>query len=154
MPGINQVTILGYVGKDPEIRSMNSGDKVANFSIATSEKWKDKSSGEDKEKTDWHNIVVWGPLVNVIEKYVHKGSKIYVQGKLQTRKWQDQSGADRYSTEVVLQGFNARLELLDGKKSEGEARGGGGGGYAEPETAREEFPEDSEIPFVTNRSIW
>lgn len=152
MPGINQVTILGNVGKDPEIRSMNSGDKVANFSIATSEKWKDKSSGEDKEKTDWHNIVVWGPLVNVIEKYVHKGSKIYVQGKLQTRKWQDQSGADRYSTEVVLQGFNARLELLDGKRSDGEARGGGGG-YAEPE---KQFENDlsEDIPFATNRSIW
>lgn len=116
---LNKVTIIGNVGNDPEIRSMNSGDRVANLSIATSESWKDKQSGEKREKTEWHRVVVWNEhLVKVIDDYVNKGDKLYIEGKLQTRKWQDQSGNDRYSTEIVLQGFDGKLLMLGGKKSD------------------------------------
>lgn len=122
---LNKVQLIGNVGQDPEIRSMNSGDRVANLSIATSEKWKDKNSGEKKERTEWHRVVVWGPLVDVIDNYVNKGDRLFLEGQLQTRKWQDQSGNDRYSTEVVLRGFDAKLIMLSGKKD-----GGGRGEYA------------------------
>lgn len=116
MSSINKITLLGRVGKEPEVRAMQSGDKVANFSIATSESWKDKSTGEKKEKVDWHNVVVWGGLVSIVESYVKKGSRIYVEGQSRTRKWQDQSGQDKYTTEVVLQGFDSKLVLLDSKQ--------------------------------------
>ena len=111
---VNKVILLGNLGRDPEIRSMQSGSKMATFSMATSKRWKDKNTQEQRDKTSWHNIVVFGDgLVDIVEKYVKKGSKIYVEGELQTRKWQDQDGNDRYSTEVVLQGFNSNLTLLD-----------------------------------------
>src|SRR4051812_18770551 len=110
---VNKVTLIGNCGKEPELRTMQNGGKVANLSLATSESWKDKSTGEKKEKTEWHRVVVFGPLADIIEKYVHKGSKLYVCGSLQTRKWQNKDGADQYSTEVVLQGFGAELVLLD-----------------------------------------
>ena len=111
---VNKVILLGNLGRDPEIRSTQSGSKMATFSIATSKRWKDKNTQEQRDKTSWHNIVVFGDgLVDIVEKYVKKGSKIYVEGELQTRKWQDQDGNDRYSTEVVLQGFNSNLTLLD-----------------------------------------
>lgn len=119
---LNQCSFIGNVGADPEIRSLNSGDKVANLRIAVSEKWKDKATGERKEKTEWVSVVVFGQLVGVIENYVKKGSKLYVSGKLQTRKWQNQSGEDRYSTEIVLQGFDAKLVMLDGKSGSGEGQ--------------------------------
>ena len=110
---VNKVILLGNLGKDPDIRTMNSGNKVASFSIATSKRWKDKATQEQKDKTSWHNIVVFGDgLVGIVEKYVRKGSKIYVEGELQTRKWQDQEGKDRYTTEVVLQGYNSNLTML------------------------------------------
>ncbi len=113
---VNKVILLGNLGRDPEIRSMQSGSKMASFSIATSKRWKDKNTQEQKEKTSWHNIVVFGDgLVNIIEKFVKKGSKIYIEGELQTRKWQDQDGNDRYSTEVILQGYNCNLTLLDSR---------------------------------------
>ena len=113
---VNKVILLGNLGRDPEIRSMQSGSKMATFSIATSKRWKDKNTQEQKEKTSWHNIVVFGDgLVDIVEKYVKKGSKLYVEGELQTRKWQDQDGNDRYSTEVILQGFNSNLTLLDSR---------------------------------------
>lgn len=116
---LNRVTLIGNVGNDPDVRDLASG-AVANFSIATSESWTDKASGEKKEHTDWHRVVVWNDnIVSVIEKYVKKGSKILVEGKLQTRKWQDQDGNDRYATEVVLTGFDCKLLLL------GDPRGGG-----------------------------
>jgi single-strand DNA-binding protein len=119
---VNKVILLGNLGADPEIRSTQSGQKIANMRIATSDSWRDKATGERKEKTEWHRVVVFNEnLVKVIENYVKKGSKIYIEGQLQTRKWQDQSGADRYSTEVVLQGFNSQLTLLD------RAPGAGGG---------------------------
>ena len=115
---VNKVILLGNLGKDPEIRSMSSGNKVASFSIATSKRWKDKATQEQKDRTSWHNIVVFGDgLVGIVEKYVKKGSKIYVEGELQTRKWQDQAGNDRYTTEVVLQGYNCNLTLLDSRSN-------------------------------------
>ena len=115
---VNKVILLGNLGRDPEIRSMQSGSKMATFSIATSKRWKDKNTQEQKEKTSWHNVVVFGDgLVNIVENYVKKGSKIYVEGELQTRKWQDQDGNDRYSTEVILQGYNCNLTLLDSRNN-------------------------------------
>ena len=110
---VNKAILLGNLGRDPEIRSMQSGAKMASFSIATSKRWKDRNTQEQKEKTSWHNIVVFGDgLVDIVEKYVKKGSKIYVEGEIQTRKWQDKDGNDRYTTEVILQGYNSNLTLL------------------------------------------
>ena len=115
---VNKVILLGNLGRDPEIRSLQTGNNMATFSLATSKRWKDKSTQEQKDKTSWHNIVIFGDgLVNIVEKYVKKGSKIFLEGELNTRKWQDQSGNDRYTTEVVLQGFNCNLTLLDNKGS-------------------------------------
>ena len=115
---VNKTILLGNLGRDPEIRSMQSGSKMASFSIATSKRWKDRNTQEQKEKTSWHNIVVFGDgLVDIVEKYVKKGSKIYVEGELQTRKWQDKDGNDRYSTEVILQGYNSNLTLLDNRNN-------------------------------------
>ena len=115
---VNKVILLGNLGRDPEIRSMQSGSKMASFSIATSKRWKDKNTQEQKDKTSWHNIVVFGDgLVDIVEKYVKKGSKIYVEGELQTRKWQDKDGNDRYTTEVILQGYNCNLTLLDSRNN-------------------------------------
>jgi|ERR1700733_3205515 len=112
---VNRVTLLGNVGRDPEIHSTQSGTKIANISIATSERWTDKNSGEKKERTEWHRVVVFNPnLVPVVEKYVKKGSRIYVEGSLQTRKWTAQDGTEKYSTEVVLQAFGGQLVLLGG----------------------------------------
>ena len=117
---VNKVILLGNLGRDPEIRSMQSGSKMASFSVATSKKWKDKSTQEQKEKTSWHNIVIFGDgLVDIVEKYVKKGTKLYLEGELQTRKWTDQDGKDRYTTEVVLQGYNCNLTLLDSRNSSG-----------------------------------
>ena len=116
---VNRVILLGNVGKDPEIRRMTSGDPVVTLSLATSDTWKDKSSGERKEKTEWTRCVIFNEnLAKIAEQYVKKGSKIYIEGSLQTRKWTDKNGADQYSTEVVLQRFNGTLILLDGKKAE------------------------------------
>ena len=115
---VNKVILLGNLGRDPEIRSMQSGKKMASFSIATSKRWKDKNTQEQKENTSWHNIVVFNEgLVDVIEKYVKKGSKIYVEGELSTRKYQDKDGNDKYTTEVVLQGYNSTLTMLDSRNS-------------------------------------
>ena len=118
MASINKVILIGNVGQPPEIRSTQAGSEIANLSIATSERWKDKSTGEKKEKTEWHRVVIFNDgLVNVVKNYVTKGSKIYIEGQLQTRKWQDSQGNDRYSTEVVLQGFGGKIVLLgDGQK--------------------------------------
>lgn len=121
---VNKVILIGNLGQDPEFRSFQNGDRVASFSIATSESWKDKATGERKEKTEWHRVSVLNQgLVKIVESYVKKGSKIYIEGQLETRKWQDQSGQDKYTTEVVLRPFRGELTLLDG-------RSGGGSGYA------------------------
>jgi single-strand DNA-binding protein len=123
---VNKCILIGNVGADPEVRTFGNGGKVANLRIATSETWKDKNSGERKESTEWHTVAVFGDgLVGICERFLKKGSKIYIEGKLTTRKWQDQSGADRYSTEVVLQGPGAVMTMLDGANN----GGGSGGGY-------------------------
>jgi single-strand DNA-binding protein len=174
---VNKVILVGNVGKDPEIRRTQDGRPIANLRIATSESWRDKQTGEKREKTEWHSVVVFNEnLCRVIEQYVKKGAKLYIEGALQTRKWQDQSGQDRYSTEVVLQGFNGQLTMLDGARSSGMAEGGqadysdsagsaggydnaparsssgaSGGGYGEAKRApaKKSFdkPSDDEIPF-------
>lgn len=119
---VNKVILIGNLGRDPEVRTMNNGGKVVNLSVATSETWRDKNSGERQEKTEWHRVVIFNEkLGEVAERFLKKGSKVYVEGALQTRKWTDQSGAEKYSTEVVLQRFRGELTMLDGK-------GGGGGG--------------------------
>ncbi|MDP9836619.1 single-strand DNA-binding protein [Neorhizobium huautlense] len=128
---VNKVILIGNVGADPEIRRTQDGRPIGNLRIATSETWRDRNSGERKEKTEWHTVVVFNEgLCKVIEQYVKKGAKLYIEGALQTRKWQDQQGQDRYSTEVVLQGFNSTLTMLDGRGEGGGDRGGysGGGG--------------------------
>jgi single-strand DNA-binding protein len=113
---VNKVILVGNLGKDPEVRTFQNGGKVCNFSIATSENWKDKNTGERQEKTQWHNIAVFSePLANIAEQYLKKGSKVYLEGQLETRKWQDQSGNDRFSTEVVLKGYNSTMTMLDSR---------------------------------------
>ena len=126
---VNKVIIVGNLGADPEVRTFQNGGKVCNLRIATSETWKDKNTGEKREKTEWHTVAIFQEgLVRVAEQYLRKGSKVYIEGALQTRKWQDQSGNDRYSTEVVLQGFGGTLVMLDGRSGGGD-QGGGGGNY-------------------------
>ena len=159
---VNKVILVGNLGKDPEIRTLNSGDRVANLRIATSETWRDKASGERKEKTEWHRVVIFNEnLVKVAEQYLRKGSTVYIEGSLQTRKYQDQSGAERYSTEIVLQKFRGELTMLGGKgEGSGGFAGGGedygssssypsGGGRVQPSGAPENFSAelDDEIPF-------
>ena len=126
---VNKVILVGNLGRDPEVRTFQNGGKVCNLRIATSENWKDRNTGERREKTEWHSVAIFQEgLVRVAEQYLRKGSKVYIEGQLQTRKWQDQSGADRYSTEVVLQGFGGTLVMLDGRSGDGGGYGGGGGG--------------------------
>jgi single-strand DNA-binding protein len=144
---VNKVILVGNLGKDPEVRRMTSGEPVVNLSVATSESWRDKASGERKEKTEWHRVVIFNKnLAEVAEKYLRKGSKVYVEGQLQTRKWTDKDGAEKYSTEVVLQNFRGELTMLDGRNSEG---GGGrermGASEAPASFQRDEM--DDEIPF-------
>tara|TARA_R110000868_G_scaffold80902_5_gene229379 strand:- start:1073 stop:1564 length:492 start_codon:yes stop_codon:yes gene_type:complete len=159
---VNKVILIGNVGKDPEIRRTQDGRPIANLSIATSETWRDKNSGERKEKTEWHRVVVFNEgLCKVIEQYVKKGAKLYIEGALQTRKWTDQAGVEKYSTEVVLQGFNSTLTMLDGKAGGAGASSGGdygssddygssnGGGRAPSGGGKANFAQDldDEIPF-------
>lgn len=127
---VNKVILIGNLGRDPEIRTMQSGGKVAQLSIATSETWRDRNTGERQERTEWHRVVIFDErLVDVVEKYLKKGHKVYVEGQLQTRKWTDNQGQERYTTEVVLQRFRGELTMLSGRD------GGGGGGFGEPEDA-------------------
>ena len=154
---VNKVILIGNLGRDPEVRTFQNGGKVCNLRIATSETWKDRNTGERRERTEWHSVAIFSEgLVRVAEQYLRKGSKIYLEGKLQTRKWQDQSGQDKYSTEVVLQGFDATLVMLDGR-----GEGGGGGGYSSGQGNYDSGPSqgdqmgggapsrdiDDEIPF-------
>lgn len=126
---VNKVILVGNLGNEPEVRNLPSGGKVVNLSVATSERWRDRNTGEQREKTEWHRVVIFSEgLAKVAEQYLRKGSKVYIEGQLQTRKWQDQSGADKYSTEIVLQGFNASMVLLDGR-GEGAGDSAGGGGF-------------------------
>lgn len=134
---VNRVILVGNLGRDPESRSFSNGGKVVNLRVATSESWKDKQTGEKKERVEWHSVAIFNEgLANVAERFLRKGSKVYIEGQLQTRKWQDQSGADKYSTEIVLQGFNSVLTMLDGPsgdqggddRQQSSDRGNGGGG--------------------------
>ncbi len=156
---VNKVILVGNLGKDPEIRTLNSGDRVANLSLATSESWRDRASGEKKERTEWHRVVIFNDnLVKVAEQYLKKGSTIYIEGALQTRKWTDQQGVEKFSTEVVLQKFRGELTMLGGRGDGGGAgmrdEGGDFGGYsggdrAQPSGPKESFSADldDEIPF-------
>ncbi len=148
---INKVILVGNLGRDPEIRSTQDGREIANLTIATSDSWKDKSTGERKEKTEWHRVVIFNEhLVNVAKNYLRKGSKVYLEGALQTRKWVDQSGAEKYSTEVVLQGFNGNLTMLDGKREGGSSsEGASSGSYSAPASSGNAPAPmiDDEIPF-------
>lgn len=156
---VNRVILVGNLGADPDIRTLQNGGKVANFSVATSENWRDKHTGERRERTEWHRVVIWNEgLVGLAEQYLSKGSKVYIEGQLQTRKWQDQSGQDRYATEVVLQGFNATMTMLDSRQEQDSGRGYGSGysrsGYSNTEKERQpkqkkdfSYGMDDEIPF-------
>lgn len=127
---VNKVILVGNLGRDPEIRSMQSGEEIAQLSLATSETWKDKASGERKERTEWHRVVIFNEnLVKVAKSYLKKGSKVYIEGSLQTRKWTDKDGAEKYTTEVVLQRFRGELTMLDGREGGGGSYGGGGDDY-------------------------
>ncbi len=131
---VNKVILIGNLGRDPEVRTMQNGNRVANLSVATSETWRDKASGERKERTEWHRVVIFNDrLVDVAEKFLRKGSKVYLEGALQTRKWTDKDGAEKYSTEVVLQQYRGELTMLDAR-GEGGGGGGGGGGGFDPES--------------------
>lgn len=128
MASVNKVILVGNLGRDPESKSFQNGGKVVNLRIATSENWKDRATGERKERVEWHSVAIFNEgLATVAEKYLRKGSKVYLEGALQTRKWQDSAGADKYSTEIVLQGFNATLVMLDGPQGGGGASNGSGG---------------------------
>ncbi|MFB2531056.1 single-stranded DNA-binding protein [Paracoccus sp. p4-l81] len=126
---VNKVILVGNLGRDPEVRTFQNGGKVCNLRIATSESWKDRNSGERRERTEWHSVAIFSePLARIAEQYLRKGSKVYIEGQLETRKWQDQSGQDRYTTEVVLRPFTGNLTLLDGRDGGGSGGGQGGGG--------------------------
>jgi len=132
MAGVNKVIIVGNLGKDPEVRFMPNGGAVANITVATSDSWKDKQTGEQKEKTEWHRVVMFGKLAEIAGEYLKKGSKVYLEGSLQTRKWTNQQGQDQYTTEIVLQGFNGVMQMLDGKSSgQGGFQGQQQGGFAQ-----------------------
>jgi single-strand DNA-binding protein len=149
---VNKVILVGNLGKDPEVRRMTSGEPVVNLSVATSESWRDKASGERKEKTEWHRVVIFNEnLAKVAEQYLRKGAKIYIEGQLSTRKWTDKDGQEKYSTEIVLNRFRGELQMLDGRgegggRSEG-GIGGGGGGRSEPVNFDRGNDMDDEIPF-------
>ena len=147
---INKVILVGNLGADPEIRQTKDGKSIANLSVATSESWKDRNTGERREKTEWHRVVIFNEgLARVAEQYLKKGSKVYVEGQLQTRKWQDQNGQDRYSTEVVLQGFNSNLTMLDGRSGGGGSFERDSGGMSERggSSGGQSYELDDDIPF-------
>lgn len=148
MASVNKVLLIGNLGRDPEVRAFANGDKVCNLNVATSEHWKDKTTGERKERTEWHRVAIFGALAGLCEKYLRKGSKVYLEGQLETRKWQDQSGQDRFSTEVVLRPYNGTMKMLDKNESGGSGYAGGGAGPGPGGGASPGRPDlDDEIPF-------
>jgi len=145
---VNKVILVGNLGKDPEIRRTQDGRPIANLSIATSETWRDKGTGERKEKTEWHRVVIFNEgLCKVAEQYLKKGAKVYIEGALQTRKWTDQSGVEKYSTEVVLQGFNSTLTMLDGRS------GGGGGSFGSDDSGSSDFGSGGQAGSAPRRAV-
>jgi single-strand DNA-binding protein len=145
---VNKVILVGHLGNDPEVRNLPSGGKVVNLSVATSERWKDRQSGEQREKTEWHRVVIFSEgLAKVAEQYLRKGSKVYLEGQLQTRKWQDQSGADKYSTEITLQNFNSQMVILDGRGDDAGARQPATGRESQSRQSGSAFDVDDDLPF-------
>ncbi|GAD30945.1 single-stranded DNA-binding protein [Photobacterium leiognathi] len=151
--GINKVILVGNLGNDPEVRYMPNGGAVANITIATSESWRDKNTGEQREKTEWHRVALYGKLAEVAGEYLRKGSQVYIEGQLQTRKWQNQQGQDQYTTEVVVQGFNGTMQMLGGRQNQGnQPMGGGqqqqGGGWGQPQqpAAQSYAPQQQQAP--------
>ncbi len=150
---VNKVIIVGNLGRDPEVRTFQNGGKVCNLRVATSENWKDRNTGERREKTEWHSVAIFSePLVRIAEQYLKKGSKVYIEGQLETRKWQDQSGQDRYSTEIVLRPYRGELTLLDSRDGGSggnydDDRGSAGGGYGGGSSSPAPSDMDDEIPF-------
>ena len=146
---VNKVILVGNLGADPEVRTLPSGSKVVNLSLATSESWRDKATGERKEKTEWHRVVIFSePLCKIVEQYLKKGAKVYIEGALQTRKWTDQAGVEKYSTEVVLQGFNSTLTMLDGRSG-----AGGGGGSFGPDESGGDFGSGGPSSAAPRRAV-
>ncbi|MFB9137174.1 single-stranded DNA-binding protein [Vibrio sp. AK197] len=149
--GVNKVILVGNLGQDPEVRYMPSGGAVANITVATSESWRDKSTGEQREKTEWHRVALFGKLAEVAGEYLRKGSQVYIEGQLQTRKWQDQSGQDRFTTEVVVQGFNGTMQMLGGRGQGGGQNQGMGqapqqqqqGGWGQPQQPMQSAPQQA-----------
>ena len=157
---VNKVILVGNLGQDPEVRSFQNGGKVCNLTVATSERWKDRNTGEQRERTEWHRVAIFSEgLANVAERYLRKGSKVYIEGQLETRKWQDQNNQDRYTTEIVLRNFNSSMVMLDGRSGGGSQGGGyvggggsapqndGGGGSGGSPAALPENDLDDEMPF-------
>ncbi len=142
MSSLNKVMIIGNLGRDPEIRTMQNGDKVANLNIATSENWKDRD-GNKQEKTEWHRVVIFGKLAEICERYLKKGAKILVEGKLQTKKWVDQGGNDKYTTEVVVSGFNSGITMLDSRGGDGQSNDSGGQNNSQPNNQSKNQPNNS-----------
>ena len=164
MSGVNKVILIGNLGKDVDIKFMPSGEAVANITLATSDTWKDKNTGEQKEKTEWHRVSMFGKLAEIAGEYLKKGSKVYIEGKLQTRKWTNQQGQDQYTTEIVLQGFNGVMQMLDGKqggqgaapqqqapaKFQQQAQQQAAPGYGQPQQQQApqgQYPQDNTPPF-------
>lgn len=145
MSSLNRVTLIGNLGRDPETRRLQNGGMVCNLSVACSERWKDKNSGEQREKTEWISVVLFGNLADIAERFLTKGSKVYIEGKFSTRKWQDQSGNDRYSTEVVCQGFDGKLVMLGGKEESGEGGGQSAGDWSDKRKPESDL--DDEVPW-------
>ena len=150
MSGINKAIVLGNLGKDPEVRFMPSGEAVANLTIATSESWKDKQTGEPKEKTEWHKVSIFGKLAEIAGEYLKKGSKVYVEGSLQTRKWTNQQGQDQYTTEIVLQGFGSKMEMLDGKPQGAQQQPAQQGGFQQQGQQQPQQGFQQQAPANTN----
>lgn len=143
---VNKVILVGNLGRDPEVRRLGSGEPVVNLRIATSETWRDKQSGERKERTEWHSVVIFNEnLAKVAEQYLKKGSKVYIEGQLQTRKWQDQQGVEKYTTEIVLQRFRGELTILDSRGQGGDEYGGGSGGYGDEGSSGGSFGRSSPV---------
>lgn len=153
--GVNKVILVGNLGQDPEVRYMPNGGAVANITLATSESWRDKSTGEQKEKTEWHRVVIFGKLAEVAGEYLRKGSQVYIEGQLQTRKWQDQQGVDRYSTEVVVN-IGGTMQMLGGKKADGGSQQQGGGqnqnGWGQPQQPTHSGPQSNQSGGQPNQN--
>ncbi|WP_257284854.1 single-stranded DNA-binding protein [Endozoicomonas sp. SESOKO1] len=150
--GVNKVILVGNLGNDPDVRFTPNGSAVANLSLATSESWKDRNTGQQQEKTEWHRVVIFGKLAEIAQQYLRKGSKVYIEGKLQTRKWQGQDGQDRYTTEIVVDGFSGQMQMLDGRQEGAMGTPSMGGGYQQQAPQQQSYtPQESYTPQQTQQ---